>query len=74
MCGGGGGDVTVSGVDLAGQEVGQGRGGGGGQPDQGHVFAGAHGQVEVVEQTGVGVGEADLVEFHEGPAGCGGAA
>ncbi len=61
-----GGQAAVGGCGLAGEEAGQGGGGGGGQADEGDVFAGVQGQVQVVQESGTGLGEGHVVEFHEG--------
>ena len=47
-------------------------GGGGGEADQGDVLAGVDGEVEVVQEGVVVVGQGHVVELEQGWGGCGG--
>lgn len=74
--GGVGGEVAAGGVDVVGEEVGEVGGGGGGQADEGDVFAGVDGQVQAGQDGAPVVGEGHVVEVHERPGlgpFCGGA-
>ena len=61
-----GGQVSVGGCALTGEQAGQSGGGGRGQADQGDVFAGVDGQVQVVYQVGARLGQGHVVQLHQG--------